>query len=104
MKKTRVVPLRIPENLDELAAHSAHAQHTDKATALRHWIHQGAAHYVLELVSDGRVSIGRAAELLELTVYDLYRLAETHGIELGVSDEQRKLSRALAANLAQEGR
>src|SRR5712691_7088534 len=102
MKRTKVVPLRIPEHLDELAALSAQAHHTDKATALRQWIHQGAAHYVIELVAEGRVSLGRAAELLDLTVYDLYRLAATHGIELGASDEQRQQSRALAAKLAHE--
>ena len=100
MKKTKVVPLRLPEHLDELAAFSAREQHTDKATALRQWIHQGAAHYVLKLVAEGRVSISRAAELLDLTVYDLYDLAETHGIELGASDEQRKRSRAVAGGLA----
>ncbi len=103
MKKSKVVPLRIPENLDELAAISAREQHADKATALRQWIHQGAAHYVLDLVAEGRVSIGHAAELLDLTVYDFYHLAETHGIELGASDEQRQQSRTLLALLAQEG-
>lgn len=55
---------------------------------------------VLGLVANGRVSIGRAAELLDLTVPDLYRLAESHGIELGASDEQRQRSRALAETLA----
>ena len=59
---------------------------------------------VLKLVAEGRMSIGRAAELLELTIYDLYHLAETHGIELGASDEQRQRSRILAAKLAQDPR
>ncbi len=99
MKNSKVVPLRIPEHLDELAALCAEAQHTDKATALRQWIHQGAAHYVVDLVAEGRVSAGRAAELLDLTVHDVYHLAEVHGIELGASDEQRRQSRALAAKL-----
>jgi uncharacterized protein YutE (UPF0331/DUF86 family) len=61
MKRTKVVPLRIPENLDELAALSAQEQHTDKATALRQWLHRGAAEYVLKLVAEGRISMGRAA-------------------------------------------
>jgi predicted HTH domain antitoxin len=100
--KTRVVPLRIPENLDELAALSAQTQHTDKATALRQWMHEGAARYVIGLVAEGRVSIGRGAELLDLTVYDMLRLAETHGIELGASEAQRLQSRALAIELAAE--
>ncbi|MDO8689796.1 MAG: hypothetical protein Q7R39_07255 [Dehalococcoidia bacterium] len=100
MRKSKVVPLRIPENLDDLAALSAHEQHTDKATALRQWIHQGAEGYVLRLVAEGRVSIERAAELLDLTIYDLYPLAETHKIELGATVEQRQQSRALATKLA----
>ncbi len=98
--KSKVVPLRIPEHLDELAALSAQEEHTDKATALRQWMHRGAAQYVLKLVSEGRISIGRAAELLNVTVYDLHYQAEMLGIELGASDEQRKRSRTLAAEVA----
>ncbi|MBI4337851.1 MAG: hypothetical protein HY683_08515 [Chloroflexi bacterium] len=99
--KSRVVPLRIPESLDELAALSAQEEHTDKATALRQWLHRGAAQYVLKLVAEGRISIGRAAELLDVTVYDLHYLAETQGIELGATDEQRRQSRAVVAKLVQ---
>jgi hypothetical protein len=102
MAKTKVVPLRIPENLNELAAFNAQERHTDKATALRQWLHEGAAHYVLNLVAEGRVSAGRAAELLDATPHDIYRMAESHGIELGASDEQRRQSRRLAQELALE--
>ena len=98
--KSKVVPLRIPENLDELAALSAQEQHTDKATALRQWLHRGAVQYVLKLVAEGRISMGRAAELLDLTVYDLQLQAETQGLGLGATDEQRRQSRALAAKVA----
>lgn len=99
--KSKVVPLRIPENLEELAALSAQEQRIDKAAALRQWIYQGATHYLLKLVSEGRVSIARAAELLDTTVYDLYHEAQTHGIELGASDEQRRRSREVAARLGE---
>jgi hypothetical protein len=98
--KSKVVPLRIPENLDELASLSAREEHTDKATALRQWLHRGAAQYVLKLVSEGRVSVGRAAELLDLTVYDIYRMAETEGVELGATEQQRRRSQASAEKLA----
>ena len=102
--KSKVVPLRIPENLDELAALIAQEQHTDKATALRQWLHRGAAQYVLRLVSEGRVSVGRASELLDLTVYDLLHMAQIEGIELGATGEQRRESRALVSKLAQARR
>jgi hypothetical protein len=97
--KSKVVPLRIPENLDELAAFKAQEQQTNKATALRQWLHHGAVQYVLVLVAEGRISLERAAELLDLTVYDLQRQAEVQGIEIGATDEQRRQSRALAAKL-----
>jgi hypothetical protein len=86
--------------LDELASLSAQEEHTDKATALRQWLHRGAAQYVLKLVSEGRISVGRAAELLDLTVYDIYHMAETQGVELGATDEQRQRSRAATEKLA----
>lgn len=98
--KSKVVPLRIPENLDELAALIAHEQHTDKATALRQWLHRGATHHVLKLVGEGRISMGRAAELLDLTVYDLLHEAEIQGIELGATKEQRRRSHEVAMKLA----
>jgi hypothetical protein len=99
MARSKVVPLRIPEKLDDLALLIAQEEHTDKATTLRQWLHEGAAHYVLKLVSEGRISATRAADLLGASVFDLYRLAETHGIELGATDEQRRQSRALAAEI-----
>jgi hypothetical protein len=99
MRKTKVVPLRIPENLDELAALSAREEHTDKATALRQWLHQGAALYVVKLASEGRISLSHAAELLGVSIHDLHALAETHHIELGATDDQRRKSREVAAKL-----
>ena len=56
-------------------------------------------YYVLKLVAEGRISVGRAAELLDQTVYDVHHLAGTYGIELGASDEQRRQSRSLATVL-----
>ncbi len=97
--KSKVVPLRIPENLDELATLKAQEQNTDKATALRQWLHQGAIQYVLKLVAEGRISLERAAELLDLTIYDLHHQAEAQGLEIGATEEQRRQSHALATKL-----
>jgi hypothetical protein len=97
--KSKVVPLRIPENLDELAALKAQEQNTDKATALRQWLHYGAIQYVLKLVAEGRISLERASEVLDLTLYDLQQQAEVQGIDIGATDEQRRQSHALTAKL-----
>lgn len=102
-RKSKVVPLRIPEGLDELAALSAREHHTDKATALRQWIHHGAEVYVVKMVSEGRITIGRAAEMLGITIYDIHRIAETNKIELGATEAQRGKSRELVRRLIRTG-
>jgi predicted HTH domain antitoxin len=99
MKKTKVVPLRIPECLDEAAALKAEREHTDKATALRQWLYEGAENYVLGLLVEGRVSKGRSAELLGLTIYDINDLIEARGLDVGPSDEQIQQSKAFAATI-----
>lgn len=81
--KTKVVPLRISENLLELVSLCSQDHRTDKATTLRQWLYESAETYVLHLVEEGRLSVSKSAELLELSVYDIYRLAEKRGIGLG---------------------
>ena len=100
--KTKVVPLRIPESLDSVAALSAQNEHTDKATALRQWLHEGAALYMLRLVSEGRLSMSRAAELLDVSMFDLYGLVEKYHIEIGATQQQREQSFELVKQLSQK--
>ena len=94
--KTISYPLRIPKEIVELAALRSKEEYTDKSTALRQLLHLGAEEYILELVSSGRMSVGRSAELLNTTVYDIYRLAEKHGTKLGGTAEQYIKSRKTA--------
>ena len=99
MKKTKVIPLRIPENLYEIAALKADQEHMDKATALRQWLHDGAEKYVMQALADGWISRGRAVELLDVTYYDIYPLLDKYGLDVGPSDEQIRLSHENAKNL-----
>jgi predicted HTH domain antitoxin len=46
-------------------------------------MYQAAERYAVSLVSEGRLSIGKASELLDVTYYDIYHIAEKNGIELG---------------------
>lgn len=81
--KTVSYPLRIPKEIVELAVLRSKEEYVDQSTALRQLLHLGAEEYVLEIVSSGRISIGKAAELLKVSVYDIYKLAEKHGMKLG---------------------
>lgn len=96
---TKPYPLRIPEGLLELAEIKSQAERTDKTTALRQLLYAGAEEYVLGLISEGRVSVGRGAELLEVSVLDIQRLAQEQGVELGATVEQYERAREAARKL-----
>ena len=96
---TKPYALRLPKGLLELAELKSKADRTDKATALRQLLYTGAEEYVLKLVSEGKLSIGRAAELLDLSVYELQRLARERGVELGAGVEQYERARRTAEEL-----
>ncbi len=49
--------------------------------------------FVVQLIAEGRLSIGKATELLKTTHYDLYHIAKKHGVKLSATPEQGKKSR-----------
>jgi len=102
--KNKIVPLRIPEMLDVIAQLSADEEHTDKATALRQWLHEGAEHYIVGLVSEGRLSIGKATELLNKSYPDIYLIAQKYGLELGPTAEQAQRSNEYMHRLIESGK
>lgn len=99
---TKPYALRIPKGLLELAEMKSKADRIDKATALRQLLYTGAEEYVLQLVSEGKLSMGRAAELLEMSVYDIQRLAQERGIELGATADQYEKARKTAEKLGRK--
>ncbi len=85
-------PLRIPEEIIALAKLRAKEEYVDQSTAIRQLLYLGAEEYLLDLVSKGRVSVGKAAELLKCSVQDIYHIADKHGLRLGATQAQQKLS------------
>lgn len=96
---TMPYPLRISEEILSLSKLRAKDEHVDQATALRQILYLGAEEYLLRLVSEGRISIGRAAEILRGSVYDIQRAALKHGIQLGATSEQARKSRETARKI-----
>jgi len=88
----------------EIAEMRSKEEHLDKSTTLRQWLYRGAEDYILYLLQDGRISISKAAELLEVTIYDIYRLASERGIELGATLEQYQKSLQVAKGALSKGR
>ena len=85
-------PLRIPEEILALAKLRSKEEYVDQSTAIRQLLYLGAEEYVLRMVESGRISIGRASELLKTSIQDIHRLAEKHGVRLGATPEQQRKS------------
>jgi len=94
-------PLRIPENLITLAQLRYREEHINQSTALKQLLYTGAESYILELLRKGRISIGKAAELLDTPIYEIYRLANERNIELGATETQYRKSKEIAKKLIQ---
>lgn len=81
-------PLRLPRGLLELADLRAAEEKVDRSTALRQLLYAGAEGYVLELLQRGRISLSKAAELLDRSTWAIYELAQERGIPLGATAEE----------------
>lgn len=90
-------PLRIPKNVIELANLRTTEEHVDKSTALRQRLYLGARDYVMELYQKGRISLSKAAELLDVSTFDVLRLAKEHA---GATEDQLRHSRKTAKSVA----
>ena len=73
--------LLIPEGLLFLVDSKARDDGTDRVTVLRQLLYAGAEDYVIELLRRGRISVSRAAELLDVSLYKVHELARERGAE-----------------------
>jgi predicted HTH domain antitoxin len=78
----------------ELADAKSRAERTDRSTALRQLLYAGAEEYVLELLSEGRISTGRAADILDLSVHRIHELAHRHELGGTLEDYHRSTESA----------
>ena len=90
---SQVQPLRIDENLLKIAELKSREEHTSKTTAIKQFLYSGVEEYLLKLCSQGRLSIGNAAEMLHKSIYDLQESAKQKGIELGITEKEYRNSK-----------
>ena len=97
--RNKAVTIRLPHDLLELIELYSKEQRIDLSSAIRQWLYLAAEAYALKLVEEGRISGGRAAEILNLSLFDIYRMAEAKGMRLGADEEQQQRSREYAARV-----
>lgn len=95
----RPYPLRVPENLMELVEAKAREERTDRATAMRRLLYVGAEEHVMGLIEAERVSVSRAAELLDMSPHRVRDLARKRGVPTGSTIEDHREARKAAGDL-----
>jgi predicted HTH domain antitoxin len=89
-------PLRIPKKIIELAEMRSKKERVDKSTALKQLLYRGGEEYLLELYKKGEISISKAAELLDVSIYEMYNILARRNIKVGPDRELLEKSRKYA--------
>ncbi|MAF99205.1 MAG: hypothetical protein CMH61_01190 [Nanoarchaeota archaeon] len=97
-----VYPLKLKEEIMPIIELKSKEDHTNKSIVLKQMIYQSLEDYVVRLCSRGRLSVGKAAEVLDMSVYDIHRVAREKGLSLTASDEQRAKSRNVLDKLVKK--
>ena len=87
-----VYPLKLDEKIIPMTELKSKEEHTNKAVVLKQLIYHGLEDYIISLCAKGRLSVGKAAEILDLSIYDIHRIAKEKGIKLTASEDQRQKS------------
>ena len=90
---TIVYPMKIREEIMPIIELKSKEEHSNKAIVLKQLLYKGLEDYLLGLIAKGRLTVGRAAEILGVSVYDIQEMAKSMEIKLTASQEQRQKSR-----------
>ncbi|MAE43293.1 hypothetical protein CMO93_05960 [Candidatus Woesearchaeota archaeon] len=90
---TIVYPIKIREEIMPLIDLKSKEEHTNKSIVLKQLLYKGLEEYILGLIAKGRLSVGKAAEILDTSIYNIHELAKSKGIKLSASLEQRQKSK-----------
>ncbi len=88
-----VYPMRIREEIMPIIELKSKEEHSNKAIVLKQLLYKGLEDYLLGLIAKGRLTVGKAAEILGVSIYDVQEMAKSKNIKLTASQEQRQKSR-----------
>lgn len=96
---TVVYPMKLKDEIMPLIELKSREEHTNKSIVLKQLLYEGLKDYVIDLIQKGRLSAGKAAEILDLSIYDIHEIAKSKGIKLSATLEQRQRSREFMKSL-----
>lgn len=92
---TIVYPLKLKDEIMPIIELKSREEHTNRAIVLKQLIYNGIEDYEIKLCANGRLSVGKAAEILDTSIYEVYEKAKKYGVRLSATEEQRIKSKAL---------
>ena len=94
---TVVYPMKLKDEIMPLIELKSKEERTNKAIVLKQLLYKGLEDYAIRLVSRGKLTIGKAAEILDLSIYDVQEIAKSKGLKLSATIEQRQRSKEFIA-------
>ena len=100
---TLIQPVRLSEKIKPLIDLKTREEHVSRSVVIKQFVYGGLEEYALELCSKGRLSIGKVAEILDRSVYDIQEMAKDRGIVLsadkGLADISAETTKRLIRKL-----
>lgn len=82
------VTIDLPKNIDIILHRRSKEEHIDTISVLKQIIREGAELYLIKQYSDGKISKGKLAELLDLDMYEVNELLEKYHVKASISYER----------------
>ena len=84
---TLIQPVRLSEKIKPLLDLKTKEEHISRSVVIKQFVYEGLEEYALGLCRRGRLSIGKAAEIRERSIYDMQELAKEKNIILSTDEE-----------------
>ena len=101
---TIVYPIKLKDEIMPLIELKSMEERTNKSIVLKQLLYKGLEDYAIDLVEKGKMSIGRAAEILDLSIYDIHEIAKSKGIKLSATLEQYQKNKKFVKELANKSK
>jgi len=89
---TLIQQVRLSEKIKPLIDLKSKEEHLSRSVVIKQFVYEGLEDYALKLCSKGRLSIGKVAEILEKSIYDIQEMAKERGIILSADEKAAEKS------------
>ncbi len=79
------ITIDIPPTIQNILDKRSRDMHLDKESILKQMLWDGAEYYLIKEYSNGRISKGKLAEMLDINIYEVNDLLKKHHVKDSIS-------------------